>query len=139
VRIFATSLLAFFVSLFAGGMIAQLLAVETGGQEEWILVFMVTALVAMVMTIVFFIAQFRADQSRAAGTAAKWSLIVFAILLVGLVIWTIWAAGMDRAGNDLPIIAGLVLPSVAIILVQWLIVRWHALRGTAQPRFGRGS
>ena len=126
-RIFATSLLAFFASLFAGGMITQMLAVASNGSEEWIGVFMLTVLVAMAMTVVFFVAQFRADQSRAAGSVAKWSLIIFAVLLAILAAATIATDGIDQVAQaTLPITAGLTLPGMAIIIVQWLIVRWRA-------------
>ena len=52
-RIFLTSLMAFFLSAFAGGMIAQMLAVRTGATEEYILVFVATVIVvAVVVTLV---------------------------------------------------------------------------------------
>jgi hypothetical protein len=45
VRSLGTSLLALIAPLFVGAMIAQVLAVETGAQEEWILVFAAAFLV----------------------------------------------------------------------------------------------
>ena len=116
-----------------------MLAVASNGREEWIGVFMLTVLVAMAMTVVFFVAQFRADQSRAAGSVAKWSLIIFAVLLAILAAATIGTDGIDQVGKDLPITAGLTLPGMAIVIVQWLIVRWRAPRPVQVPRFGRGS
>jgi glucan phosphoethanolaminetransferase (alkaline phosphatase superfamily) len=138
-RIFATSLLAFFASLFAGGMVAQVLAVASNGSEEWIGVFMLTVLVAIAMTVVFFVAQFRSDQSRAAGSVAKWSLIIFVVLLAIIAAATIGTDGVDQIGKDLPMTAGLTLPGMAIVIVQWLIVRWRAPRAVQVPRFGRGT
>jgi hypothetical protein len=138
-RIFATTVLAFFASLLAGGIVAQMLAVASNGSEEWIGVFMLAVLVAMAMTVIFLVAQFRADQSRAAGSVAKWSLIILAVLGAILATATIVADGIDQIGRDLPITAGLTLPALAIIVVQWLIVRWRAPRAVQKPRFGRGS
>jgi hypothetical protein len=138
-RIFATTVIAFLASLLAGEMVAQALAVASNGREEWIGIFMLTILVTMVMTVVFFVAQFRADQSRAAGSVAKWSLIIFAVLLAILAASTIVADGIAQVRKDLPITAGLTLPAMAIIIVQWLIVRWRAPRAVQMPRFGRGT
>ena len=47
-RKFFTSLLAFIISGFAGGLVAQELAVITNAQEEYILVFMASVLVTIV-------------------------------------------------------------------------------------------
>ena len=77
-----------------------MLAVASNGREEWIGVFMLTVLVAMAITVVFFVAQFRADQSRAAGSVAKWSLIIFAVLGAILAAATIGADGIDQIGKD---------------------------------------
>lgn len=134
-----TSALAFFLSLFAGGIVAQQLAVSTGAQEEYILVFIATVLVAIIVTIPFFIAQYRPEQLSAVGKVAGWLMIIFVVLLAVLAGWAFYAAAGDaqKFGKDLPIVAGLVLPGLAIILVQWLFTRWRVRR--ALPRFGRGS
>jgi len=126
------------VSLLVGGGVAQVLTVETGADQEWILVFAATVLIAAAATIVFFVVQLASGSRRAAGVTTAILLAILAILLAGLLIWTIWAGGTEGASKDLPIIAGLALPGAAIIVVQWLIVRWRAPRieGT---RFGRGS
>lgn len=134
-----TSALAFFLSLFAGGIVAQQLAVSTGAQEEYILVFIATVLVAIIVTIPFFIAQYRPEQLSAVGKVAGWLMIIFVVLLAVLAGWAFYAAAGDarKFDKDLPIVAGLVLPGLAIILVQWLFTRWRVRR--ALPRFGRGS
>ncbi|MGE0279609.1 MAG: hypothetical protein AB7P20_03200 [Rhizobiaceae bacterium] len=134
-----TSALAFFLSLFAGGLVAQQLAVSTGAQEEYIIVFIATVLVAIVVTIPFFIAQYRPQPLGAVGSVARWLTIIFVVLLVVLGVWAYIGAEGDPAkyNKDLPIIAGLVLPGLAIILVQWLFARWRVRR--ALPQFGRGS
>ena len=84
-RIFFTSLIAFFLSGFAGGLVAQALAVWTGATEEYILVFAAIALVVAIVTFVFFIAQFFGNATNAVNRAAVALLILFAIALIGLV------------------------------------------------------
>ena len=116
-----------FLSFLAGGIVAQQLAVATGATEEYILVFIAVVLLALVFALVFFIAQFARNARRAVDATAKWSLAIFALLLVVLLGFEYWAVGsdMDKMKADLPIVAGLFLPGVAIILVDWLFVRWR--------------
>jgi hypothetical protein len=127
------------VSLLVGGIIAQVLAVETGADQEWILVFAATVLIVIAATFVFFVVQLASGSRRAVGVTTAVLLVILAIFLAGLLIWTIWAGGADGARKDLPIIAGLVLPGAAVIVVQWLIVRWRAQHMIEGPRFGRGG
>ncbi|TPI57732.1 hypothetical protein FJ420_20075 [Mesorhizobium sp. B3-1-3] len=137
-RKFFTSLFAFVLSGFAGGLVAQELAVATGAEEEYIVVFMVSVLVTAVVTVVFFMAQFMVDPVMAVAKAGKWSLIVFAvllILLVGLVLHT--DASKDVMKRDGPMVAGLILPGIVTIIVQWLFVRWRV--GHVRTGFGRGG
>jgi hypothetical protein len=142
VRSLLTSILALIVSSFVGMLIAQVLAVETNGGQEWIAVFFVTVLVAAAVTVVYFIVQLASGTRRAAAATAVVLLAIFLFLAGGLAAFTIWSSNPETAAKDLPIIAGLILPGVAIILVQWLIVRWRAPRIAEQPptpRFGRGG
>ena len=137
-RKFFTSLFAFILSGSAGGLVAEELAVATGAEEEYIIVFMVSVLVTLVVTFVFFMAQFMADPAMAVAKAGKWSLIVFAvllILLVGLVLYT--DASADVMKRDVPMVAGLILPGIGTIIVQWLFVRWRV--GSAKTGFGRSG
>ncbi|TPJ39753.1 hypothetical protein [Mesorhizobium sp. B2-7-1] len=137
-RKFFTSLFAFVLSSFAGGLVAQELAVATGAEEEYIVVFMVSMLVTLVVTAVFFMAQFMADPAMAVAKVGKWSLIVFAmllILLVGLVPYT--DASADVVRRDVPMMAGLILPGIVTIIVQWLFVRWRV--GPVRTGFGRSG
>ena len=139
-RIFFTSLIAFFLSGFAGGLVAQALAVWTGATEEYILVFAAIALVVAIVTFVFFIAQFFGNATKAVNRAAVVLLILFAIALIGLVGWTFAESPEHRATNsDLTIIAGLILPGVVTIVVHWLFVRWRIGVRPETPRFGRGA
>ena len=138
-RPIVTSALAFFLSFLAGGFVAQFLAVSTGAQEEYILVFFATVLVAVVVTIPFFIAQYRPEPLGAVGSVAKWLAVLFIVLLIVLGVWSYIGADGDpqKYQKDWPIIAGLVLPGLSIIFVQWLFTRWRARR--ALPQFGRGG
>jgi hypothetical protein len=46
-------------------------------------------------------------------------------------------------GNDAALIAGLVVPNMAVVIIQWLIVRARtpveAEAAATAPRFGRGG
>jgi hypothetical protein len=141
-RSLLTSILALIVSLFVGELIAQILAVESGGREEWIVVFGFAMLVAAAVTVVFFIVQLVSGSRGALAITALVLLVLLAVVIGGLV-WVIFStASSGPTDGDLAITAGLVLPNIAIILVQWLIVRWRAPRLPEQPsapRFGRGG
>lgn len=137
-RIFFTSLMAFFLSGFAGGMIAQWLAVATNAADEFILVFMASAMVTIGVTVAFFVAQLFAGTARAVNRTAFATLVLFAITLVMLIGWSYAAAGRGEiTSRDLPVIAGLILPGLATIVVHWLIVLWRVKN--TQPSFGRQS
>jgi len=138
VQAFFTSLFAFIISGFAGGLVAQWLAVATNAQEEYIVAFMVSMLVTFVVTFIFFVAQMMSDPVAAVGTAGKWTLIVFLVLLVLLVALTLYSdssAAVIR--RDMPFLAGLGLPGLVTIIVQWFFVRWRVRR--VQPGFGRSG
>jgi hypothetical protein len=137
VRIVFTSLFAFIISGFAGGLVAQLLAVATDAQEEYILVFMASALVTIVVTIVFFIAQFFSNASTIINWLAVCAIVLFVLIGLGLIGWTFsQPVGKRQWGGDLPIVAGLVLPSLATVLVHWLFVRWRLRRGLIRAQVG---
>jgi hypothetical protein len=140
-RSLATSLIALVVSLIVGGIITQLLAVSSDGREEWIVAFGMTILVSGAVTFVFLIVQLVSGSRWAAGFAALVLLAVF-VFVIGTVVWSIFASEAEPSSDDLSLTAGLVLPGISIILIQWLIVRWRApaTPGLSQtPRFGRGG
>ena len=132
-RKFFTSFMAFFLSLLAGSIVAVGLAINTGAQEEYILVFFACGLVTTVVTILFFIAQFFANPLKAINWVGLGTFVLFVLIGFGLIGWTFSQPpeGRDWGGN-LPIIAGLVLPSLATIVVQWLFVGWRVRRGQAE-------
>ncbi|MER9233602.1 hypothetical protein NKI56_16110 [Mesorhizobium sp. M0622] len=134
-RKFFTSLFAFFLSGLAGGLVAQQLAVITDAQEEYILVFMTSVLVTVILTAVFFIAQFMPNPQKAINLTMFVAVGFFLLVGVGLIGWTFsQPPGKRQWSGDLPIVASLVLPGIATVLVQWLFVRW--LLGRSQPGFG---
>ena len=136
-RKFFTSLFAFFLSGIAGGLVAQSLAVATNAHEEYILVFLLSALVTVVVTLVFFVAQFMTDPLSAVGKTGKWLLIIFAVLFLLLIAVILTEAGPAEVTGDMPIVVGLGLPSLVTVVVQWLFVRWRIMRG--QAGFGRSE
>jgi amino acid transporter len=133
-----TSALAFFLSLFAGGIVAQQLAVSTGAQEGYILVFIATVLVAIIVTIPFFIAQYRPEQLSAVGKVAGWLMIIFVVLLAVLAGWAFMPppAMHGNSARTFPSLLGWccrALPSF------WCNGCSRAGACVALPRFGRGS
>ncbi|TIT68732.1 MAG: hypothetical protein E5W90_00005 [Mesorhizobium sp.] len=136
-RIFFTSLFAFFISGLAGGLIAQWLAVATVAEEEYILVFMFSVLVTLVVTFVFFVAQLTNDPVAVVARAGKWTLIVFVVLLVLLVALILYSDGSATlVRKDMPMVAGLGLPGLVTIIIHWLFVRWRVKRGVADIKAG---
>lgn len=130
-RALFSTLVAFFLSLLAGGMVAQQLALMTGAGEEYILVFIMVVLLAIVFAAVFLLGLLTAGPAGIA-IAGKWSLVVFAVLFAALLGFEFWAVGGDMAKltADLPIIGGLVLPGIVIIAVDWLFLRWRLGKAT---------
>ena len=129
-RKFVTSLFALILSGLAGGLVAQELAVITNAQEEYILVFMASVLVTCIVSFVFFVAQFMTDPVAAVARTGKWSLIVFAVLIALLVALILYADSSAAVVNkDIPMVAGLGLPGLVTIVVQWWLVRWRVKRG----------
>jgi hypothetical protein len=122
--------MAFFLSLLAGAIVAVGLAINTGAQEEYILVFFACGLVTTVVTILFFIAQFFPNPLKAINWMGIGTFVLVVLAGFGLIGWTFSQPpeGRDWGGN-LPIIAGLVLPSLATIAAQWLFVGWRVRRG----------
>jgi len=88
VRKFFTSLFALILSGLAGGLVAMWLAIATNADSEYILVFMLSALVAIVLTVVFFIAQFMSDPQRAVNLTALVAVALFVVIGIGLIAWT---------------------------------------------------
>ena len=136
-RKFFTSLFAFILSGFVGGLVAQQLAVATGAEEEYIIVFMFSVLVTCVVTFVFFVAQLMNDPVAAAARTGKWTLIVFVVLLVLLIALILYSDSSAAAvKKDIPMVAGLGLPGLVTIILQWLFVRWRVRRGLIKAQMG---
>ena len=117
------------------------MAVKTGAGEEYIVVFMAVALVAMAATLVFFIAQFFANAVKAVNIVAVVLIVLLGLMLAGLAAWTVMQSPAHQASQgDMSIIAGLLLPNLVTVIVHWLFVRWRLRRrrNAETPRFGRG-
>jgi hypothetical protein len=139
VRAILTSLMAFFLSLLAGIFVAQWLALATGATEEFILVFASVPVLAVVFALVFLLPQVIGRTRASIDRAGKWSLAALVVAIAALLAFELWAVAGDTAklGADLPMIAGLVLPGLAIVLVDWLFVRWRV--GMRREGFGRNG
>jgi hypothetical protein len=130
--------MAFWLSLILGGVVAVGLATGTSAQEEYIIVFMACGLVAIVVTILFFIAQFLPSPLKAINWVGLCTIVLIALMAVGLTGWTFSQPpqGRDWDGN-LSIIAGLALPNLVAIAAQWLFVRWRVGPGLIGARTNR--
>ena len=139
-RTFFTSLVAFILSGLAGGLVVQWLAIATGAEEEYILVFMFAALVTCIVTFIFFVAQFTTDPVAAVAMTGKWLLIVFVVLLALLVALILYAdSSAAVVKKDIPMVAGLGLPGLVTIILHWLFVRWRVRRRLIKTQVGVGA
>lgn len=137
-RVFLTSLMAFVISGLAGGMIAQVIAERTNAGEEFILAFMASALVTLVTTGLFFIAQLFSDQARAVSVVGRVLAVIMLLIGVALLLLTVWGGGLHvPTDKESWFLIGLVLPGLVTVLVHWWFVRWR-VRRTPQA-FGRGN
>lgn len=135
-RILLTTLIALALSGLAGGVVAQVLAVETGAQEEYLAVFTLMVLVCLLAGLLFLLVQFLAEPRRAANRLAA----VLLALLVGVFAVAGFGVLFGQGNLDaLPLLLGLMLPGVAIVLVQWQVVRWRAVPAPMPMRFGRNA
>ena len=138
-RRFFASLLALVASFAVEGLVAQFLAVWTGAGEEFIVVFFLIAPIALVTALLFFVAQFFADAFKAVDRTAGALLAIYLVACAALVAWTLTQPPAQHEwSGELGMIAGLILPGLAIIGVQWLIVR-NMLPQTYQAPFGRSG
>lgn len=138
-RIVLTTLLLLVAGFLAGALVAQALAVGTSADQEFILVFMVLALVWMASSVAFIVVQFLADPRRAAATVAvvlSALVVVCGVAMVGIDMTL--SEGGSAETRSWPVVAGLVVPNLATILVQFLVVRWRNPAAAPAMLFGRG-
>lgn len=134
-RTAVTTFIAFILSALVGGLVTQVIAVESGGQEEFIIAFGLTVLLAIVLTVIFFIVQLFTDQRRAASVAARILLAVYCLLAAGL--W-ILVLVVEEDFQSVALLAALTAPGLVMIVIQWAIVRWRSAPPAPPPmRFGR--
>ncbi len=133
-RAFVTLLLAFGLSLLAGATAATQIAVMTQAREEFILVFMLVAVIAALASAAFAVAMIRGDVPRRVAWTGRALVALLAILVMALAGFAYWAArgSFEAAQRDLPILLGVAGPSLAVVLVQWLIVGWRTRAAATQ-------
>lgn len=137
-RTFFTSLWAFLLSAFAGGMIVQIVAEQTNATEEFILAFMAIALVAIVVAIVFFIAQLSPNPVAAVAMAGKALSALVILGGVSLLVWSFWADGLQTPDvKEGWLLFALTVPALVTVFVHWQFVRWRLRRN--EPHLGRGA
>ncbi len=137
-----TAIVAFLASALAGSIVVYVIAVETRAQEEFILAFSAIAPLGLVVVLPLLVASYMREPRRAVSRVARWLLALMAILLAALFGYAFYAA-QSRTGivRDLPVLAGISIPAIVILAMQWLVFRWRA-RPAAPPRpmqFGRAG
>lgn len=136
-RTFFTSFWALLISGFAGGIIVQIIAEKTYATEEFILAFVLSALVTFVVTVLFFIAQLRSNPSSAVGTLGKWLAILWGALVAALLVFVVASGGAGQSGSkEAWLLVALIVPGFVTILTHFWFVRWRVAR--QPPQFGRG-
>jgi hypothetical protein len=136
-----TAFIAFVASVLVAGLAAQAIAVAMLGQEEFILVFMGIAPLALIIAIPLLAASYRAQAASAVSRVALWLAGVLAVLLAGLAGFSVYMSASGQAvGNDLPILTGTAVPAAIILLVQWLAFRLRTRPAAPPPmQFGRAG
>lgn len=132
------TIISFLLSVLAGALVVQQLAVWSRGQEEFIPLFVLPALVAVVVSVLFLIARFRPDPVKAAGRIAKTLIVLLVLGFVFLASLILIDSGPETLMRDGVIIVAIALPQIVVVAVQWLLFG----RGQAASpaiRFGRGS
>lgn len=135
-RTLLTSLMAMIISGFAGGIIAQLIAEKTYADQEFILAFMVSALVTIVTTILFFIAQMMSNPASAVSSLGKWLAIAVAVASIALLVFAGWENGFQfSSSKENWLLVGMTVPGIVTVLTHWWFVRWRV--GKAPAAFDR--
>lgn len=132
------TMISFLLSVLAGALVVQQLAVWSRGQEEFIPLFVLPALVALVVSVLFLIARLRPDPVKAAGRIAKTLIGLMVLGFVFLALLLLIDGGPETLMSDGVMIVGLALPQIVVVAVQWVVFG----RGQATPpaiRFGRGA
>jgi hypothetical protein len=136
-----TAVIALALSTLVAGMAAVWLAVETRAQEEFVLVFAAIAPLGLICALPMLVASYRPEPRAAVGRVARWLFVIFALLLAGLFGFAFYMAQTGGAVvEDLPLLAGIAIPALVILIVQWILFRWRARSsagGSPPMRFGR--
>lgn len=104
------------------------------------MVFMLVVLVAMVVTVAFFVAQLLSNAATAIRVVGRALIGLFVVGGAALVGWSLLYGGsLDTTRSDLPFIAGLILPGIVVVAMQWIIVRGFQRARADNIQFGRGT
>jgi hypothetical protein len=60
--------------------------------------------------------------------------VVLLVLLIALILYSDSSAAVVK--KDIPMVAGLGLPGLVTIILQWLFVRWRVRRGLIKAQMG---
>ena len=124
-----TLVIAFVLSLLGAGIVQNLLAVAFDAHEEFIIAILALVLFALIAAIAFGVALAANPTARGIDRTALTLLFITVVLAIFLAGWSWWdLRPEDGLGDDLAIIAEILLPWPIVIAVQWLFVRRRAVR-----------
>ena len=137
-RIAARTMLAFILSILGGHAVVEVLAQWMLGREEYVTLFVLPVLVAVVVTFIFLLARLANDPPAVVALLAKGLLALLLIGFVALMLLMLIDGGPETLRSDGDILVGLFLPAAIVVLIQW----WMFGGGRREPRplrFGRGA
>ena len=136
-RAILTAFLILIAGFFSGGLLVQGIAVGTGADQEFIVVFAIFAAIYLLCSVAFIATLFFGNVRAAAGVVARVLLVLLVVAVSGLVAIDLLSdPSHGMIAKSWPVIAGLTLPGIVTVLVQWAIVR---MRNAPKPQFGRGA
>lgn len=123
-RAFATFALAMLLSMLGAQTVAQILAVQFGAREEFILVMVVVGAFAVVSMAVIGVAFVAGSGVYPIDMAASVSAALAVVPTAGLTLY-----GMARSNWNMPtvydmqVVAEILIPTLFAVFIQWFLVR----------------
>lgn len=132
VRMILPLFLALILSLLAGGMVVQAIAQAVRGDEVYIVAFVWVPVAACLSLAAMGLAGAVSGTATGLGRTALGLGLLTAAAGIGLTIWSLAASGGASFGREAPLIAAFVLPTWAVVLSQWWLLRRHRMRVAMQ-------
>ena len=124
-RSLATIILATVVSAFAAGMVQIGITHHFDAGEEFIVAFAAAAAAVLVSAVVFAIALFTIGTVSANNHVALTLGGIFVASLAGFEAYVAASSGVTSLEGDVPILIGILVPSLLSVVIQWWLVHRH--------------